>query len=40
MSAAGTLRQLSREERLLLMRFVCSFAWADARDPARRSARW
>jgi len=31
MSAAGTLRQLSRDERLLLMRFVCSFAWADAR---------
>lgn len=31
MSAAGTLHQLSREERMLLMRFVCSFAWADAR---------
>lgn len=23
------LRELTREERLLLMRFVCSFAWAD-----------
>jgi uncharacterized tellurite resistance protein B-like protein len=25
----ASLRELSREERLLLMRFVCSFAWAD-----------
>jgi hypothetical protein len=23
------LKELTREERLLLMRFVCSFAWAD-----------
>ncbi len=23
------LRELSREERLLLLRFVCAFAWAD-----------
>lgn len=23
------LRELTRKERLLLMRFVCSFAWAD-----------
>jgi uncharacterized tellurite resistance protein B-like protein len=23
------LRELTREERLLLLRFVCSFAWAD-----------
>ena len=26
---AGSLQDLSRRERLLLMRFVCSFAWAD-----------
>jgi uncharacterized tellurite resistance protein B-like protein len=26
----GSLRQMSREERMLLMRFICSFAWADA----------
>jgi uncharacterized tellurite resistance protein B-like protein len=31
MSGASTLGELSREERMLLMRFVCSFAWADAR---------
>lgn len=29
MAGAGALRQLSRSERMLLMRFVCSFAWAD-----------
>ena len=27
----AALRALTREERLLLMRFVCAFAWADAR---------
>lgn len=27
--AAMSLRKLSREDRLRLMRFVCSFAWAD-----------
>lgn len=31
MTDAGPLSTLSRAERLLLMRFVCSFAWADAR---------
>ncbi len=25
----ATLQELTRDERLLLMRFVCSFAWAD-----------
>jgi hypothetical protein len=25
----GSLDDLSREDRMLLMRFVCSFAWAD-----------
>jgi uncharacterized tellurite resistance protein B-like protein len=25
------LRRLSREQRLLLVRFVCAFAWADSR---------
>ena len=25
----GGLRELAREDRLLLLRFVCSFAWAD-----------
>ena len=25
----AVLNELTREERLLLMRFVCSFAWAD-----------
>jgi uncharacterized tellurite resistance protein B-like protein len=25
------LRELTREERLLLLKFVCSFAWADSR---------
>ena len=27
--AAATFESLSRDERLLLLRFVCSFAWAD-----------
>ena len=27
--ASEVLKGLTREERLLLMRFVCSFAWAD-----------
>ena len=31
------LSELPRDERLLLMRFVCSFAWADQRvDPEER----
>jgi hypothetical protein len=38
MSRAGALDELSREERLLLMRFVCSFAWAT-RTSTRRSGR-
>jgi uncharacterized tellurite resistance protein B-like protein len=29
MEGTSALRELTREERLLLMRFVCSFAWAD-----------
>lgn len=29
MERAASLEELSREERLLLMRFVCSFAWID-----------
>lgn len=29
MEEEKALRELTREERLLLMRFVCSFAWAD-----------
>ena len=29
MERAASLRELTREERLLLMRFVCSFAWID-----------
>jgi tellurite resistance protein len=29
MEEETALRELTREERLLLMRFVCSFAWAD-----------
>jgi uncharacterized tellurite resistance protein B-like protein len=29
MERAASLQELTREERLLLMRFVCSFAWAD-----------
>ncbi len=29
MEAEAHLQELTREERLLLMRFVCSFAWAD-----------
>ncbi len=29
MEETAPLKELSREERLLLMRFVCSFAWAD-----------
>ena len=29
MEGAAPLRELTREERLLLMRFVCSFAWMD-----------
>ena len=37
MSVQATLR-LSREHRLLLLRFVCSFAWADGRVlPAERA---
>ena len=29
MERVAPLEELSREERLLLMRFVCSFAWID-----------
>jgi uncharacterized tellurite resistance protein B-like protein len=29
MEEQAPLQELTREERLLLMRFVCSFAWAD-----------
>jgi hypothetical protein len=29
MKRAAPLQELTREERLLLMRFVCSFAWID-----------
>jgi hypothetical protein len=29
MEQAASLQELTREERLLLMRFVCSFAWID-----------
>jgi hypothetical protein len=29
MEKETSLKELTREERLLLMRFVCSFAWAD-----------
>jgi uncharacterized tellurite resistance protein B-like protein len=29
MERASPLQELTREERLLLMRFVCSFAWID-----------
>ena len=29
MEEEAALKELTREERLLLMRFVCSFAWAD-----------
>jgi tellurite resistance protein len=29
MEEEAPLRELTRDERLLLMRFVCSFAWAD-----------
>jgi uncharacterized tellurite resistance protein B-like protein len=29
LSGRGDLHQLSGEERMTLMRFVCSFAWAD-----------
>ena len=29
MEEGTVLKELTREERLLLMRFVCSFAWAD-----------
>jgi hypothetical protein len=29
MEEEAPLKELTREERLLLMRFVCSFAWAD-----------
>lgn len=29
MEEASPLQELTREERLLLMRFVCSFAWID-----------
>jgi hypothetical protein len=29
MKRAAPLKELTREERLLLMRFVCSFAWID-----------
>jgi uncharacterized tellurite resistance protein B-like protein len=37
MEEKATLKELSREERLLLMRFVCSFAWADLEvKPAER----
>jgi uncharacterized tellurite resistance protein B-like protein len=31
MYAAPMLDQLSREERLLLLRFACAFAWTDLR---------
>lgn len=34
---APSLRDLTRDERLLLMRCVCEFAWADARvEPQER----
>jgi uncharacterized tellurite resistance protein B-like protein len=29
MEEATPLKELTREERMLLMRFVCSFVWAD-----------
>ena len=29
MGEAASLQELTREERLLLLRFVCSFAWID-----------
>jgi hypothetical protein len=29
MEEEAALKELTREERLLLMRFVCSFAWVD-----------
>ena len=29
MKEATPLKELTREERMLLMRFVCSFVWAD-----------
>lgn len=31
MERSSTLLQLTREERMLLLRFVCSFAWVDFR---------
>ena len=43
MEEEAPLKQLTREERLLLMRFVCSFAWADLEvKPEERDlvARW
>lgn len=30
MERDAALRRLTRDERMLLVRFVCSFAWADA----------
>ena len=34
----ASLEELSRDERLLLMRFVCSFAWADMEVKAEERA--
>ena len=36
--SSSKLRDLPREERLLLMRFVCSFAWADHRVQPQETA--
>lgn len=43
MEEEATLQELTRKERMLLMRFVCSFAWADLEvKPEERDlvARW